>query len=125
MQDHRIDEIAEAETVRRRSLVNRDWATLAALLSDDLVHIHATGLIDDKTAYLEGVKTKLDFLNVERISFDVRVHDGWAIATGVLKQSVRIKGPETVVEFEAATTQVWIRSNGHWLLSSFQATRIG
>jgi ketosteroid isomerase-like protein len=125
MTDHRINEIVEAETARGRALVNRDWATLAALLSEDLVHIHATGLIDGKPAYLEGVKTKLDFLKVERISLDVRVRDDWAIATGVLNQAVRIKGPETIVEFQAATTQVWIRSNGRWVLSSFQATRLG
>jgi len=125
MTDHRINEIEEAEAVRGRALVSRDWAELAALLSEDLVHIHATGLIDDKAAYLEGVKTKLDFLKVERISLAVRVRDDWAIATGVLNQAVRIKGPETVVEFQAATTQVWTRSNGRWVLSTFQATRIG
>jgi ketosteroid isomerase-like protein len=125
MTDHRISEIEEAEAMRGRALVSRDWVALAALLSEDLVHIHATGLIDDKTAYLEGVKTKLDFLKVERVSLDARVHGDWAIATGVLNQAVRIKGPETEVEFKAATTQVWIRSNGRWMLSTFQATRIG
>jgi ketosteroid isomerase-like protein len=118
-------EITRLEHERGVALVNADWPALDALMADDLVHIHTTGLIDDKAQYLEGARTKLDYLKVERVSLQVRSCGEIAIATGVLNQTLRIKGPETVVEIRAATTQVWIRRNGRWLQNSFQATRIG
>jgi ketosteroid isomerase-like protein len=124
MTDDRIAQIKHAENERASALVNADWAALAGLLSEDLVHIHATGLIDDKPKYLEGARTKLVFLKVERVSLDVRFHGELAIATGVLNQTLRIKGPETVVDILSATTQVWIPRDGRWVQSTFQATRI-
>jgi ketosteroid isomerase-like protein len=125
MTDHRIAELERAEAERGNALVSCDWEALSSLMSDDLVHIHTTGLIDDKRSYLEGARTKLDYLKVERISFDVRFYGDVAIATGVLNQTLRIKGPETIVEIRAATSQAWIRRDGRWVQTTFQATRIG
>jgi ketosteroid isomerase-like protein len=125
MTDTIVAEIRRREDERGQALLNADWAALASLMADDLVHIHATGLVDDKTTYLDGARTKLDYLRFERKSYDVRVHGDIAVATGLLDQQVRIKGPGTVVDVQAATTQVWIKKDSAWVQSSFQATRIG
>lgn len=120
-----IAEITQLEEERGRALVNADWAALAALLADDLVHIHTMGLIDDKASYLEGVRTKLDYVEVKRVSLDIRLYGEIAIATGVLDQKLRIKPSGAIVDIHAATTQTWIRQNDRWLQNTFQATRIG
>ena len=120
-----VEEITRRESERMRALVKADWEALAELLAEDLVHIHATGLIDNKRDYLVGARTKLDYLKVERKSLKVRSLGEVAIGTGVLDQTLRIKGPDTLVELQTATTQVWVRQEGRWRQASFQATRIG
>jgi ketosteroid isomerase-like protein len=80
--------IREREAARGRALVASDYAALADLVTDDLVHIHATGAIEDKQAYLAGLEAKLVFLSVSRPSLDVRVYGSIAVMTGPLEQSV-------------------------------------
>jgi hypothetical protein len=124
MSEQIIEHIKRLEEERGRALLSKDWPALAALMGEDLVHVHATGLIEDKVAYLESARTKLDQLKFERLSYRVRCFGEVAIATGVLFQSLRIKGPETVVDAKAATTQAWIRRGDGWLQSTFHATRV-
>jgi len=124
MSEQIINEIKRLETERGRALVQADWTALASLLADDLVHVHTSGVTDDKTNYLAAVSTKLEFLKVERVSLKVRCYSEIAIATGVVTQSVRVKGPGTVVDIRMATTQVWVLREGRWLQNTFQATRI-
>jgi ketosteroid isomerase-like protein len=124
MTDDAITEIKRQEAARGRALVSADWPALAALVADDVVHIHATGQIDDKAQYMEGLRTKFEFIKVERDSLHVRCYGDFAIATGILTQTIRLKGPGTVLEMRAATTQTWIQKGNRWVQNSFQATRI-
>ncbi len=123
MPEQIVNEIKRLENERGRALINQDWPALAALMGEDLVHVHANGLVDDKAAYLENARTKLDYLKFERLSLTVRCYGDIVVATGILFQSVRVKGPETVVDVKAATTQTWVRRDGRWLQNTFQATR--
>lgn len=119
-----VDEICRLEDERGRALVNADWDALSALVSDDVVHIHGNGLIEDKATYLESIRTKLEFIKVERTSYMVRVYGDVAVATGILEQTVRVKGPGTVVTARLATTQVWVKAGNRWTQNSFQGTRL-
>jgi ketosteroid isomerase-like protein len=123
MTEQIVNEIRRLEHERGRALVSKDWNALALLIGEDLVHVHANGLIEDKAGYLESARVKLDFLKVERVSFNVKCYGDIAVATGILLQSVRPQGSETVVDMKAATTQTWIRQGDRWLQNTFQATR--
>lgn len=125
MTDQTIAALRELEAERSRLLVAGDHDAVAALLADDLVHIHATGQIDDKAAYLDGIRTKLEFVKIERPQLDVRVYGSVAVSTGIFEQTVRVKGPGVVVDMKAAFTHVWRREGDRWLMISFQATKIG
>jgi len=125
MTEEPIAIIKRLENERGRALVNADWAALAALLAEDLVHIHANGQIENKAQYLESVSTKLKFIRVERVPLHIRLYGDIAIATGVLSQTVSVQGQGTVIEMQAAITQTWIRRGDRWELNTFQATRIG
>jgi ketosteroid isomerase-like protein len=116
--------IRQYEDERSRALVEADYAALADLVSDDLVHIHATGAVEGKKAYIEGLEAKLEFLSVVRPGLDVRVYGNIAVATGPLDQSVRVKGPGVTVDMKAIVTQVWRLDGGRWRICSFQATNI-
>lgn len=117
-------EITALENQRMQCLMKKDWTALAAMIADDYVHIHATGLIDDKASYLEGAKTKLEFQRVERKSLNISVEGDVVITTGVVDQTLKIIGPDTVVDLGMAATQVWVKRDGRWLIRNFQNTRL-
>ncbi|WP_324709309.1 nuclear transport factor 2 family protein [Pseudomonas citronellolis] len=117
-------EILRLESERCRALVQRDLQTLAALMDDALVHVHATGKVDDKAQYLEMVARHIDFLSVERSDMRVRVFGDTAIASGRLEQAIvlRESGEERLMK--AYTTQVWLRGEDGWRQCAFQATNL-
>jgi len=118
------EEILRLERERCRALVARDLQALAGLMDDRLVHVHATGKVDDKAQYLEMVAQHIDFLSVERADMNVRVHGDTAIASGRLEQAIvlRESGEERLMK--AYTTQVWLRGEGGWRQCAFQATHL-
>jgi ketosteroid isomerase-like protein len=117
-------EILRLESERCRALVQRDLQTLAALMDDALVHVHATGKVDDKEQYLEMVAKHIDFLSVERSDMRVRVFGDTAIASGRLEQAIvlRESGEERLMK--AYATQVWLRGEDGWRQCAFQATNL-
>ncbi|WP_158935588.1 nuclear transport factor 2 family protein [Burkholderia sp. S171] len=117
-------EITRLEQARCRALVEADLDALDQLVSDDVVHVHATGHADDKAAYLLTVEKKIRFLSATREHLEVRVHGDVAIATGALTQSIELKESAQRVEMHVMTTQVWARARGAWQQVSFQATNI-
>jgi hypothetical protein len=116
--------IEELEKERCRALTAGDYQSLGQLLSDDLVHMHATGLIDDKASYLKSIATALKFMKIERSSSKVRVYTDVAVMTGILEQTIRVLATDNVVEMRTAATQIWARLTTGWKQVSFQATVI-
>jgi len=116
------EEILRLERERCRALVARDLQALAGLMDDRLVHVHATGKVDDKAQYLEMVAQHIDFLRVERADMNVRVHGDTAIASGRLEQAIVLRESGEQRLMKAYATQVWIRSEGAWRQCAFQAT---
>lgn len=114
--------ITELENTRCRALVANDLSTLSELLDEQLVHIHTTGQLDDKPAYLQMVESTITFRRVDRKDLQVRVHADVAIATGRLLQSIELRATGEQREMDAITTQVWLRRDNQWRQISFQAT---
>lgn len=118
-------EIRRLEDERCRALVQRDLPALAAMMNDDLVHIHATGKVDDKHQYLEMVSHHIDFLSVERADIDVRVYGDTAIASGRLVQTIVLRESGETRLMKAFATQVWVNGENGWRQCTFQATNTG
>ena len=118
------NEILEIEALRCRSLVEEDLATLERLLSDDLVYVHATGIVDGKPAYLALLREKVRFLAAVRERLDICIYDGLAVATGSLAQSIEIVESGQRVDMRLMTTQVWRHHESNWKLVNFQATKM-
>lgn len=119
------DAIADLSAERDRALATGDIDLLTQLLADDLVHVHATGRIDGKTAYLELVRERLEFPVVETSEAQVRRYGFTAILTGKLRQVVRIKATGAEQQTISAMTQVWALDDDQWRMVSFQATPAG
>ncbi|WP_250517902.1 nuclear transport factor 2 family protein [Caballeronia sp. INDeC2] len=115
-------QIIELEQARCRALVESDIATLQQLVADDLVHVHANGKADDKTAYLIAVREQIRFLEVRRDGLQIRAYGNVAVATGLLDQVIEMKETGQRIDMHVTTTQVWVRHSDSWQQTSFQAT---
>jgi hypothetical protein len=119
-----VAEIRRLEDARCRALNEHNHAALDDLIGDDLVHIHTTGMVEDKTAYLAGVRDRLEFRDVERKDLTVRAYGDVAVATGQLHQTVRVRATQRELNMKIVTTQVWVRRDGAWRQTSFHATNL-
>ena len=117
-------EIKNLEAQRVQALLANDAEKLSALVADEVVHIHTTGKVETKAEYMEGVKSRLEFLKIDRPDLKVRVFGNVAVATGALNQEVRVRATGNVLDIKAVATQVWVKQAGGWVQTSFQATRV-
>jgi ketosteroid isomerase-like protein len=122
MNDAVKSEIYRLENERCQAAMARDLKALAALVDDDLVHIHASGRVETKAEYLRGIEKRFIFKNVARQDLTVRVYADVAVATGGVTQTVEILGTSDTRQMKAVVTQVWRRRDGAWRQVSFQAT---
>lgn len=117
-----VNTIVELESARCRALVANDIDALGELIDEQLVHIHATGQVDDKQKYMGLVETAIRFLSVERKDLNVQVQGDVAVATGRLVQNIEFRSTGERREMDVMTTQVWSRRTGAWRQMTFQAT---
>ncbi|RBP11375.1 uncharacterized protein DUF4440 [Roseiarcus fermentans] len=110
-----LTSLEEVERRRCKALMDGDVEALGSLLSDDLVHIHLTGKIDDKAGYLSGFKSKFIFKDVERGPLDIRVWDECAVMIGRLTQTIVVRETGERHDIRAVTSQTWRRVEGRWL----------
>ena len=114
-------EVMELEARREAALVRCDIAALETLFWDDLVHVHTTGLVHDKTALLAHIAARAAFIAVERKNLIVRDYGDIAVMTGDLTNTMRRPGVSEPVLMKAFATQVARKADGEWRFASFHA----
>lgn len=113
------------EAERCAALVAGDRERLAALLDEELVHVHTNGSCEDKAAYLATAFSRLRFVEAERDDLRVRIEGRIGIMTGGLAQRIEIRSSGEIVSLRAFVTQLWIAAPDGWRLLRFQATKTG
>ncbi|MBB6125241.1 nuclear transport factor 2 family protein [Sphingobium subterraneum] len=116
-------DIIRLEEQRVAALLHKDMAGLRDMLSDDLIHIHGTGRIEDKAAYLKSVEERLIFKAISRHDLTVRIFGDIAIMTGPIDQTLHYRDSDQVNEMRAVTTQIWRAEEDRWRLVSFHASK--
>lgn len=116
--------ILAREEARAQALIAGDVERLSELMADDLVHVHASGRVENKAVYLEGVRSRFRFQSVHRPRLDVRVFGDTAIVTGPLEQRLTSIATGEKHAMQAYATQVWVRQGSTWRQASFQATNV-
>ena len=125
MEEDLIAALTVRERQRRDALVADDREGLAALLADDLVHVHTTGIVQDKQAMLGHAFGFLKFLEVERGPLLIRrLGPDAAVMTGPMTNIVRRRDQDGQVTVRAFVTQVWVRREQGWQIASFHAVRL-
>jgi hypothetical protein len=114
--------ILEAEQRRQRALVAVDLAELDRLFADDIIHIHSTGLVHNKSQLLEHIERKRGFISVQRGPLDVRVENNIGIVTGPITNRMRAKNGDGEIVLEGFVTQILRRTDDGWRFINFQLT---
>ncbi|MBM3406667.1 MAG: nuclear transport factor 2 family protein [Betaproteobacteria bacterium] len=118
-----IADIETLEVQRRNALVNKDFASLANLLGEDLLYVHSSAVAEDKALYLKKLTDGLyDYSALKSLRRSHRVLGDIVLVDGDLEIHVRVSGADKVVN--SRYLQVWARRAGGWKMVSWQSTPI-
>jgi hypothetical protein len=94
-----------------------DLRNLATLLSDDYIHVHANGIVENKQQFLEEI-AKVP-RQIEPRSPHIRLFGATAVLTGEMVNHFQLPDREMTVKLYA--TQVAHNDGSGWKFVSFQA----
>lgn len=114
--------ILDLERRRQEALVAVDLAALDAMFSDDLVHVHSTGLVQDKTELLRHIDRKRGFIAIERGPLTIRIEGTTAVMTGTMTSRMRTPNGADETVMRSFVTQVLRHTDQGWRFISFQLT---
>ena len=107
------------ELKRCSAITDGDVDTLRAMLSDDYVHVHMTGLVDTRDGHLKAVSSRPR--RTTRGELTIRVYNDLAVLTGELTNFMQTRDGQNV-EMPAYCHQVAARANGTWQFVAIQLT---
>jgi ketosteroid isomerase-like protein len=119
MMDVRQQEVIEAEALRCQAIADGDMRALAALLSDDYLHVHGDGRIGGKADYIAGVE-RAPRVPV-RSNLVVRLFGDVAVLTGDLLNTIDFPDRDKLV-IDTTATFVLRAERGAWTFVSGQLT---
>ena len=117
-----LDEVLALEQSRLDALNRHDIDSVGRLMSADLVHVHATGVVEDLAQYLAGLRA----LPRQSQREDLRVRpcgDQAAVVTGHVVNTLTRPGQATPEQSRLMVTLVARREVDAWRYVSFHACR--
>jgi len=116
-------EVRVAERQRFEAMLRQDAIALDTLLDADLTYVHTGGDLETKAQFVELIRSKkLIYESIAPSEVRVRVHDGFALATG--RSQMRVRNATGVSSFGIRFTEVYVRRGGRWLLTAWEATKL-
>lgn len=114
--------LAALEAQRLDALAKPDGAALRALLADDYVHVHGTGKVEDREAFIRGIVERPR--RSERQDLRYRIYGDTAVITGVQINHTLKPDGTTALSTTYYATQVLRRQGGRWRFVSMQVTPV-
>jgi len=116
-------DVRTAQRERFDAMMHQDVAALDTLLDDDLTSVHTGGDLQSRKEFINTIKKQqLVYESITPSEVKVRVYDGLAVARG--RSEMRVRNSAGLNSFAIRFTEVYVRRDGHWLLTAWQATRI-
>ena len=117
------NEVRVAESQRFEAMMRRDVVALDTLLDEELTYVPGKGSIQSRKEFLDGIKKRSTvYDSIAAHDVRVRVFHGLALATGRADQHVR--NSKGASQFTVRFTEVYVRREGRWLLSAWEARRL-
>lgn len=116
-------EVRLAERQRFEAMTKQDVAALDTLLDDELDYVHTGGKLESRQQFIDMIRDRtLVYESIEPSEVRVRVYDGLALAMG--RSAMRVRSASGVSSFDIRFTEVYVRREGHWLLTAWESTRL-
>jgi ketosteroid isomerase-like protein len=118
-----LKEIKAFEQNRYAAIVQKDYAALNRLMTDDLIYTHSNTTVEDKKAYFEALNIgKYNFISFSTDSTEYRTLKRNAIlAAGIVH--IHMMFFKTEVNMRGRFTAVYVRRKRRWQLAAWQTTR--
>src|SRR6185436_3892021 len=115
-------DVAAAVEMLRQAMVDGIKATLESITADALSYGHSSGIVEDKTAFVENIVSgKSDFVSITISDQTIRVEGPNAIVRHKLLGATNNNG--TPGTLNISVLLVWQKQKGKWKLLARQAVR--
>jgi hypothetical protein len=116
-------EVRLAQRQRFEAMMKQDVVALDTLLDDELDYIHTGGDLQSRSQFIDMIKKQtLVYESIAPSDVRVRVYNGLALSTG--RSQMRVRSAAGVSSFGIRFTEVYVRRDGRWLLTAWEATRV-
>lgn len=114
--------VLAAERLRCNAMLANDTAALDASLDPGLHFSHATGMVDDKAAYMAKMATgRIRYVSIDwREERVIPLGEGAALLTGRMTSVVSVEGLEK--RLDNRVLSAWANTQGRWRVVAFQST---
>ena len=115
-----IKKILQLEEQRFAAQVGKDYDFIEKIFADDLVYIHSTGVVNNKTEYIQSIKNgKSAYKKIDIDKQDIRVYNK---NTAVINGKIYISFP--TIRSHLIYTVVYIKRNKDWKVVSWQSLKL-
>ncbi|MDG1367314.1 MAG: nuclear transport factor 2 family protein [Acidimicrobiales bacterium] len=113
------------EDARVAALCEQDADTLDRLLSDSMVYVHSTGLLDTKQSFLDHVRHgPIQYKSFERSNVEAHAAGNeTVIVRGVAAAGIEFDGKPIDLNFRYLA--VWVQHGGAWRFEAWQSSNTG
>lgn len=117
-------EVLAFEQARQAALVSGEPASLDAVLHDDLIHIHSSGMAHTKAAFIAHVRKMGGFVAIQRGELELRRAGDAVVITGPTLNTVRRMDTGGVATLDAFGSVVIVKGPKGWQVVLSQITVI-
>jgi len=118
-------EVLDRQKQRFNAAMEQDTAALESMLAEELRYCHTTGSVDTKSTLLETVRTgQIRWLEMNPIGMEARVYGNVGIVAGEIQQTITVNGRQEPIDLHIRTIDVYVKRDGRWQLTEFQASRM-
>lgn len=117
------EEALRAEDARYTAQTANDFAAMERMFDQDLVYIHSSATADDKSAYIESMRSGgVKYQAMRRSNVKVRTYGCLAIITGNAEFDLTVKSEAVSVQLRFHS--VWAKRGQGVQFVSWQSTRV-
>jgi ketosteroid isomerase-like protein len=115
--------IIDLDKKRMQAMAEKDFATLNAVLADDLIYTHSSARLDSKQSLLGTMQSGATvYTSVEPSEVKAQDLGDAVVLTGVAQIKVVSNGKPNA--FGVRFTDIYAKRNGRWQMVTWQSTRL-
>ena len=115
--------VIELDKKRMQAMAAKDFATLDAVLGDDLIYTHSSARMDTKQSIIANMKSgSTVYKSVEPSEVKAQDLGDAVVLTGIAQIKVESNGKPNA--FGVRFTDVYAKRDGRWQMVAWQSTKL-